>query len=64
MQSKIILLEKKLKLKKIDAHADELAIQQLKLMEKAGKIGGEIDIAKQTIEDLKKEIAELEAQGE
>ena len=64
MQSNILLLEKKLKLKKIDAHADELAIQKLKLLEKAGKLDGEIDIANNTIEDLKKEIAELEAQGE
>lgn len=64
MQSNIILLEKKLKLKKIDAHGDELLIQKLKLMEKASKLDGEIEIANTTIEELKIEIKELEAQGE
>lgn len=64
MQSNIQLLEKKLKLKKIDAHKDELAIQQLKLMEKASKLDGEIALVDETIAEIKKEIAELEAQGE
>lgn len=64
MQSNIQLLEKKLKLKKIDAHKDELAIQKLKLIEKASKLDDEIAIADQTIEEIKNEIAELEAQGE
>lgn len=64
MQSKILLLEKKLKLKKIDAHMDELVIQKLKLLEKADKLDGEIELAQSTLDDLRKEIKELEAQGE
>lgn len=64
MQSKIQVLEKKLKLKKVDAHRDELEINKLRLLEKAYKLDEEIALAEQTIEELKTEILELEAQGE
>jgi len=64
MQSSIILLEKKLKLKKVDAHADELTIQKLKLIEKINKLDGEIELANNTVAELQLEITELEAQGE
>ena len=64
MQSNILLLEKKLKLKKVDAHKDELAIQKLKLLEKAAKLDDEIALADQTLGELQQEITELEAQGE
>lgn len=64
MQSKIQVLEKKLKLKKVDAHRDELEINKLRLLEKAYKLDEEIALAEQTINELKTEILELEAQGE
>ena len=64
MQSKIQVLEKKLKLKKVDALRDELEINKLRLLEKAYKLDEEIALAEQTIEELKTEIIELEAQGE
>jgi hypothetical protein len=57
-------MEKKLRLKKMDAHKDELVINQLKLMEKADKLSEEISIAQSAVDELQKEITELEAQGE
>lgn len=64
MQYDVQLLEKKLKYKKIDAHGDELMINKLKLIEKASKIDDEIVEINATLETLKQEIKELEAQGE
>ena len=64
MQSKILLMEKKLKYKKIDAHKDETEINKLRLMEKIAKLDNEIVLADATLNDLDHEIKELEAQGE
>ena len=64
MQSKLALLEKKLKYKKIDAHMDETEINKLRLMEKVDKLDSEMAIAANTLKELKVEIKELEAQGE
>jgi hypothetical protein len=64
MRSKMEILEKKLRMKKMDAHKDELAINQLKLMEKIDKLNEEILLAESSITELSNEIKELEAQGE
>ena len=58
MMSNIEIMKKKLRLKKMDAHADELEIQKLLLLEKVEKIDGEIKIAQEQIEELKLEIGE------
>jgi len=48
----------------MDAHKDELAINQLKLMEKIDKLNEEIQLAEDSINELANEIKELEALGE
>ena len=58
MQSDIKLLETKLKIKKMDAHRDEMAIQKLRLIEKVAKLDAEIETTTQQIEELKQEIGE------
>lgn len=50
--------KKKLRLKKMDTHIDEMTIQKMVLLEKVEKLDSEIDIAKQQIEELKQEIGE------
>jgi hypothetical protein len=54
----IATLEKKLKIKKMDAHIDEMAIQKLRLMEKVNKLDSEIELAKTQIEEIKQELGE------
>lgn len=58
MQSDIKVLETKLKIKKMDAHRDEMTIQKLRLMEKVAKLEAEIETTTQQIEELKQELGE------
>lgn len=63
MQSKIGILETKLRIKKMDAHRDEMMIQKLKLLEKAAKLDSEIDTATKQIEELENKL-NIQGQGE
>lgn len=58
MQNDLDKLEKQIKIKKIDAHADELRLNKLKLLQKADKLDEEIALAMDTINKLKQEIGE------
>ena len=57
-------MEKELRVKKMDAHVDEMRLNKLKLLQKADKIEAEVEIAEQQIADLKKEIESLKAEME
>lgn len=50
--------KKKLRLKKMDTHVDEMEIQKMILHDKIEKLEAEILTAKEQIEELKKEIGE------
>ena len=58
MSLDIEVAKKKLRLKKMDTHIDEMEIQKMVLLEKIEKIDSEIKIAKEQKEELAKEIGE------
>ena len=64
MQSEILIMEKKIRSKKMDAAVDDLQLSKLKIKNKIVKLDEEIAIAIKAVLDLNKEIKELEAQGE
>lgn len=63
MQSNIHILETKLKIKKMDAHRDEMMIQKLKLLEKAAKLDIEIETTTEQIEELENKL-NVQGQGD
>lgn len=63
MQSDIGLLETKLKIKKMDAHRDEMMIQKLRLLEKVAKLELEIETTTEQIEELENKL-NIQGQGE
>lgn len=63
MQSNIHILETKLKIKKMDAHCDEMMIQKLRLMEKVAKLDLEIETTQEQIEELNNKL-NTQGQGE
>lgn len=58
MSMDIEAAKKRLRLKKMDTHIDEMEIQKLILLEKIEKLDSEIQIAKEQKEELAKEIGE------
>ena len=64
MQNNIAIMEKELRVKKMDAHVDEMRLNKLKLLQKADKIEAEVEIAEQQIAELKKEIESLKQEME
>jgi hypothetical protein len=58
MQNDLDKLEKKIRIKKMDAHADELRLNKLKLLQKADKLDEEIAAVVESIDKLKQEIGE------
>lgn len=59
----IEILEAKLKIKKMDAHIDEMELNKLKLAQKIEKLDKEIALQQEAINEKKQLIKELE-QGE
>lgn len=58
MQTDLEKLEKQIRIKKMDAHADELKLNKLKLLQKADKLDEEIAVVIESIQKLKQEIGE------
>jgi hypothetical protein len=62
MSSKIRAMELELRIKKMDANADEMRLNKLKLLEKADNIDREVSLVEEQIAKLQKELDQIKGE--